>query len=58
MKLDNKEGPREYVLISLKSRNKTVIAGGWREGTWWERGWEKGMGMVIWCEADSGEGWE
>jgi hypothetical protein len=25
--------------MSLRSRNKIVVGGRWREGTGWERGW-------------------
>jgi hypothetical protein len=38
-KLNNKEGPRENISISLIRRNKIVIGVGGRERTRWEKEW-------------------
>lgn len=52
--LNNKEGSREDARTSLRKGNKTEIGSILREGTRWEKGWGKGLGIGIRFE-ESGE---
>ena len=44
-KLKKKEGTSEDACVSHRRGDKIVIRGRWKEGTGWERGWERELGF-------------